>query len=256
MAHITDHILDKSNKEVGVFYHIKNENIDMYNFLKPKKILKDTHIANKKRVTTKDNNVKRQDVNNEKERNYILNEISFYCSLSNYTPYNIYNKINTITGTRIKYDIPYINKCSLCKMNNKVHSINYYKSMKVNNTPVIFMTPGDATDTSQYYVIQHLIIEFDKCMEYVNIETNINKFSIIFNFENYTLDKMVKDMKLAYNLSLIIQDLYYERLEYIYLIDAPLFIAPMLSMMKKMFKNSIYKKIIRITKQKFENILN
>jgi len=265
--------MSKSNKEEGVFYHIKRENIDMYNFLRPQDITEKLHIVKEEahgereveeRLMKRENIDERKENENiddsekyrEKERKYILKEIRFYSSLPNYTPRNIYNKINTIMVNRFKYEIPYINSCSLCNI-NIVHTIHYDNSMRIDNKPIVFMTPGNAIDNSKYYLVQHLIIELDKCIEdIINIDIDTTKFSIVFNFENYTLGKMIKDMGLAYELSLILHDLYYDRVEYIYLIDAPLFMTPMLSMMKKMFKNSIYKKIVRISKYDYEGLIN
>ena len=157
--------------------------------------------------------------------------------LSLYFSYKILYKINNNT------------ECILCKV-KKQHSITYIPNQMIKNNPLIHLSPGKAIDNSCFFVCHHFILEINKCIR------NNNKFNIVFDFDMYSFSRMLFDTELAFKLSTILQDIYYYRLETIYLIDAPFYIKPLLQMMKNMFSDTIYKKMQHITRQEYIELLD
>lgn len=172
---------------------------------------------------------------------YMINTHPFHDSLIKHIDILISNRENQsdqICET-IKNIIKYKNEyqyspnrsCSLC-FNNKVHSIEYKQTTL---EELILMSPGKAEDHSNFYVCQHFITELDKCN---------GDFSIVFNFDDYTIKQMISNTNLAFNLSTILKDCYYDRLCNIYLIEPPFFLSPMLKMMETFFSDTIYNKMV------------
>lgn len=179
------------------------------------------------------------DTLSQKETDFINKEIDYYCLFEKYNPQDIYDLVTNIIQVREKYNISKIINnsdallnCELC-VNKKVHSIHYD-----NSKAIITMRPGMAIDHSSFYVCQHFILEVDKCL----VENE--RFSIVIDLSNYKLYHAFSNMAVAYNLSDIIQKCYNERLDHIHIINSPSYISPMISMVKKFFHNSIYKKLI------------
>jgi hypothetical protein len=199
--------ISKSTKINGVFYYLKRDNNKLYTLLK----------------SSDNTNLFKQT---------LLKEIDFYSNIPTYSPRNISQIINNIGKHKEKYGVDNINQCILCTK-KRVHTIEYREN-------IIYMTPGKAINNSVYFVCQHFLIELDNCLK------NTERFSIVFNFDEYTFGRMLTDMSIAMNLSTILKECYYERLDTIYLIDSPSYLSPMLLMMEKMFNDSIYNKMERI----------
>lgn len=247
--------IHKSTKYDGVLHYFYREKKQYYDFLQ-NEIYTCTNMT-----TNKNNNRQRREKEyklKKKEYNYIWKEIQYYCSLPNYTPFHIYQIIYNIIKQREEYNINKRFTCSLCDI-EKVHSMEYKKNTLFHNTPIIYITPGLAKDHSVFYVCQHFIVEVDKCIndKKVNINNHktSNKFSIVFDFTSYQMKYVLSNLKVAYHLSSLLQECYPERLDTIYLIDPPSYIKPLLSMMKKMFRTSLYQKMRTITQNEYHSII-
>lgn len=96
-----------------------------------------------------------------------------------------------------------------------------------------------------FYVCQHFLIEVIKCLQ-IN-----DQFSIVFDFSNYKLYHTLSNVSVAYNLSNIISICSTDHLNKIYLIDPPSYISPLVVMIKKAFYNSIFTRIIQLSKKKY-----
>lgn len=149
-----------------------------------------------------------------------------------------------IIKTIDKYDINRYDKCSLYYYET-VHSIEYDKTISIDNKPIIFMSPGMASNHASFYVCQHFLIEVIKCLQ-IN-----DQFSIVFDFSNYKLYHTLSNVSVAYNLSNIISICSTDHLNKIYLIDPPSYISPLVVMIKKAFYNSIFTRIIQLSKKKY-----
>ncbi len=141
-----------------------------------------------------------------------------------------------------------MNECILCRV-SKQHSITYKKNHYIDNNGILYLSPGKAKDTTTFFVCQHFIIEIDKCLR------DNNRFSIVFDFEEYSIAKMLENTEIAHSLSTILQELYYDRLDTIYLVDSPFYISPLLSMLQMFFENTVYTKIKMITKEEYQCLL-
>lgn len=168
-----------------------------------------------------------------KESEYLRNELKYYTKRG-YDIQEIIKIFQNFIQYREKYNIKDgFNECMLC-VRKKLHSIEY---RKIQDKTILYISPGNAIDNTTYNVCRHFMLEIMKCLE------RNERFSIVFDFENYGLTKMIMDMENAYELSMILQELYYDRLECIYLIEPPFYIKPLLSMVQSMFENTIYRKI-------------
>jgi hypothetical protein len=150
---------------------------------------------------------------------------------------------------RHQYNVDKINECILCRV-TKHHSILYVKHTMIDNNAIIYLSPGKAKDTTTFFVCQHFILEIDKCLR------ENQRFSIVFDFDEYSISKMLENTEIAHSLSTILQNLYNETLDTIYLVDSPFYITPLLSMVQTFFKNSVYEKIKMITKEQYNRMAN
>jgi len=205
--------ISKSTKTNGVFYYLKKDNNKLYTLLN----------------SSDDTNLFKQT---------LLKEIVFYCNIPIYSPRNISKIVNNIFKHKEKYHLDKITQCVLCR-EKRVHTIEYREN-------IIYMTPGKAINNSVYFVCQHFLIELETCLKYTE------RFSIVFNFDDYTFRRMITDMSIAIKLSTILKECYYERLDTIYLIDTPSYLSPMILMMEKLFNDSIYNKMKCITNIEFD----
>lgn len=240
----------KSNKIDGVLYYFYRENKSYYDFLNNDIYsLKNISIHNNKKQSSIDNREK-QFILKQKEYTYLWNEIHYYTLFSQYTPYHIYQIMSNIIKERQEYKVPYITTCSLCDI-TKVHSMEYLTNRKTKKgSSIIYITPGRASDHSVFYVCQHFILEVDKATK------ERHKFSVVFDFDNYQLKHVLSNLNIAFHLSSILKQCYPERLDMIYLIEPPSYIKPLLTMMKKMFRTSLYQKMLSITYEEYEFITN
>lgn len=180
----------------------------------------------------------------EKHKEFLLNEIKYYCKFDKCQARDVYDIIVDVIKIIEKYDVNQYNKCSLCHY-EKVHSIEYDKTISIDNKPIIFMSPGMAVNHVSFYVCQHFLIETIKCLQ-----TN-DQFSIVFDFANYKLYHALSNVSVAYNLSNIISICFTDHLHKIYIIDPPSYISPLVVMIKKTFYNSIFTRIIQLSKKEY-----
>lgn len=127
-----------------------------------------------------------------------------------------------------KYNILENDFCELCK-EKKVHSIHYEKNK-------IKISPGKAKDFNYYFICQHFIYCIDECIK----KNKDKKIIIEFEFKGYKLKDMIKNTEITKSLSELIQVCYLEKIDSIVIYNLPIYLKPLIYIVKKLYKNTVY----------------
>lgn len=143
-------------------------------------------------------------------------------------------RLQTIAEYRKEYNAS-SNGCEICTKEEPVHSIRCLG--KGTQDAILFMTPGEATETSVYHVCKHMLREVDDCFD------ASDKLVWMMHFRNYSYSHILSNTTLTYHFAKWMNECFYERVSKIVLIDPPSYFYPIIYLGKSLVSQEIANKI-------------
>jgi len=139
--------------------------------------------------------------------------------------------------------------CELCTDTKKQHSIRCIG--KGNHDAILYMSPGNAMESSVYHVCKHMLREVDTCFDLTD------SFVWVMNFKNYSYEHIVPNTTITYHFAKWLNDCLHERIRKIVMICPPKYFYPVIYLAKSLVKNEISDKLEIIhTPELVDNILS
>lgn len=126
--------------------------------------------------------------------------------------------------------------CDLCTDTEKVHSIRCLGKGK--EDAILFMVPGQATDTSTYDVCKHMLREVDTCFD------TSDKLVWMMSFQDYSYDHIVSNTTLTYHFAKWLNHCFYERVSTIVLLSPPSYFYPVIYLGKSLVSQELADKVV------------